>query len=186
MTGSWFGKITDAPMIVAPSLGYVRLTKSKRLGAGDEALGRDRSPAAARADSERAKLLERELPFDVARLIDRRVNQNRPGPRKQHARNYAKSADAHCADGKPDVLVRYEVEKTRELDRCVCARRNLENVRAVRFGGAGFRQQNANRGRRLEVVIGNDALHFSLFGQAQQRAQSNCRAQFNINILRVG
>src|SRR5205814_5561931 len=107
MTGSWFGKITDEPMIVAPSLGYVRLTKSKRLGAGDEAIGRDRSPAAARGlafNSERAKLLERELPFDVARLIDRRVNQNRPGPRKQHARNCAKSADAHCADGKPDVL----------------------------------------------------------------------------------
>ena len=100
----------------------------------------------------RAKLFERELPFDVGLRADRCINQSRPRAREQNARNSAEFADPHRAHWKIDVSPSDEIEQTRELYGRVGACGDLENICAMGFGSAGFGAQHAQRRRRFEIM----------------------------------
>ena len=126
-------------MIVAPSVRYVRWRKSKRVERNSLSRFNDLTW---RSHSKRADLFERKLSFDVPPSGNRRVHQDRAGAREQDARNCAKFAYAHRANRKIDILAFDEAEETRELNRCVGARRDLENVCGMPFRSPRFCREN--------------------------------------------
>src|SRR6266702_3313191 len=83
------------------------------------------------SNSQRTKLFERELSFDVGFCADGSINECRARAPEQDSRNCAKFADPHRAHWKIDLFLRGEIEQMRELNRCVGARRDFKNICAM-------------------------------------------------------
>src|SRR6266853_3170474 len=176
MTGTCLGKVTDAAMPWTLSrllLRYPRWRKSKQTA--------DSKCSRISSNSERAKFFERHLAFDV-RVAKRSIDEDRSSACEQKTRNCAKFTDPHRTYGKIDIFLCGEVEQSRELHRGVGARRNFENICAMRFRRACFAAQGTRTWCRFETMKRNDSAHILLPRQFEDRAESRRRAQFDVDI----